>query len=683
MDKMRELHLRGALGTVRTEMWEGREHLVVPVVALMEGVIHAVNAKTAEFVPASALSASVDKWNGHPLVVGHPMKDGKPIDAHDPTVLEQHGCGFIRATHVNGRNLGMEAMVDSARLVSLKQDALLADLRAGKGCEVSVGAYVSTLDQKGEFNGKAYDGTWNEIGPNHLALLPGGIGACSQKMGCGAHRQAEAYLVTAEGFSSLEQSIIDEETLKCLRDIPQAVRDEMPESDFAGPDQSFPIKNQADVDAAKRLIGKAANPDAVKKKIIAIAKKKGLTIPEAWNVKAASVLQSLKERAMALFDSVGDEPNLLDLEGMFKALAGARNSASDMKSIQGIHDHAASLGARCDAGNVKFLSALSSLEGESLDERLQAVNQAVQDSYGVTPSYAYARAVFDDHVIIRKDDKLWSVDYVVDDDGDIEFTSDPVEVVQKYEYVAAAAKRDCPACGGTGQMKADGKQSDCPTCNGSGNIKTASGNDAAILKAACGCEGANNMLSKEKRAELIAALVTDTHSGFSEGDEAFLQTASDDRLTQFRTAAEARKTEAEARVKADNDLRAAQAKLTVIEGKLKVAEQAPTEEQWLEKAPAGIKTLLENQKAQETEERETLIKALVKVGANTEDELKAMSTAQIRTLSKYAKVETVDYSGRGIAVSRTASDEGEKFAPPDPWADGLKALKAQESKAVN
>jgi hypothetical protein len=33
MSELRALHLRNALGTVRTEMWNGREHLVVPVVA--------------------------------------------------------------------------------------------------------------------------------------------------------------------------------------------------------------------------------------------------------------------------------------------------------------------------------------------------------------------------------------------------------------------------------------------------------------------------------------------------------------------------------------------------------------------------------------------------------------------------------------------------------------------------
>lgn len=44
----------------------------------------------------------------------------------------------------------------------------------------------------------------------------------------------------------------------------------------------FPIMDQSDVDAASRLIGKAKDPDAVKKRIMGICKKKGFTCPEAW-----------------------------------------------------------------------------------------------------------------------------------------------------------------------------------------------------------------------------------------------------------------------------------------------------------------------------------------------------------------------------------------------------------------
>lgn len=60
-------------------------------------------------------------------------------------------------------------------------------------------------------------------------------------------------------------------------------RDALPAADFGDPaGRSFPIVDQDDVDSAAHLIGKAGNPEAVKARIIAIATRKGLTLPDAW-----------------------------------------------------------------------------------------------------------------------------------------------------------------------------------------------------------------------------------------------------------------------------------------------------------------------------------------------------------------------------------------------------------------
>lgn len=66
------------------------------------------------------------------------------------------------------------------------------------------------------------------------------------------------------------------------RSIPQKTRDSYAAEDFAGPSQSFPITTQEQLDAAAHLIGHAADPEAVKRKAIAIAKRKGFTLPKAW-----------------------------------------------------------------------------------------------------------------------------------------------------------------------------------------------------------------------------------------------------------------------------------------------------------------------------------------------------------------------------------------------------------------
>ena len=72
------------------------------------------------------------------------------------------------------------------------------------------------------------------------------------------------------------------------RFISKSDREAMPKEDFAGKGTSFPIKSGEDVEAAARSIGRAGSGNlsmgAIKKRIIAIAKRKGLEayLPKAW-----------------------------------------------------------------------------------------------------------------------------------------------------------------------------------------------------------------------------------------------------------------------------------------------------------------------------------------------------------------------------------------------------------------
>ncbi len=79
------------------------------------------------------------------------------------------------------------------------------------------------------------------------------------------------------------------------RTIPQADLDDAKDSDFAGPDRSYPILEPADVAAAAQALGRAKGGAAarakIKARIIAIAKKKGAEfeakLPKAWRDGAA------------------------------------------------------------------------------------------------------------------------------------------------------------------------------------------------------------------------------------------------------------------------------------------------------------------------------------------------------------------------------------------------------------
>lgn len=184
---------------------------------------------------------------------------------------------------------------------------------------------------------------------------------------------------------------------------------------------------------------------------------------------------------------------------------------------------------------------------------------------------------------------------------------------------------------------------------------------------------------KVTRAELIAALVTDKYSGFKDGDEAILEAASDARLEEFRVASEAHKTSAGAFTKLETENRNVAARLKVAEERVKAADQGPTEEEWLAKAPPSIKTLLDARKAEEDAVRSSLVSSLKDLGANTEEELKSMSIPSLQTLAKYARVTVPDFSGRGVPAERNAA-KNEDYTPPNPYAAGIKALQEQPAK---
>lgn len=218
-DQIRALHLAALTGKTRTEWWGGKEHLIVPVVALQEAVIQAMNAETPELVTLAAITTSVDRWNGLPLVVNHPVNDGEPVSANDPATLEKQGFGIIRSAHIKGKKLVMEALVNPERLIALGQTAMLNDLREGRPVSVSVGAGVRVTSASGTHLGKSYEGEWTFIAPDHLAFLPGGRGACSLEMGCGAHRAASHVIAQEEENEMSEPTSIRERLGGLIRSL--------------------------------------------------------------------------------------------------------------------------------------------------------------------------------------------------------------------------------------------------------------------------------------------------------------------------------------------------------------------------------------------------------------------------------------------------------------------------------
>ena len=54
-------------GEVRHEEYAGVEHVVVPAVAIVEGLLWAVNVPEPEYASPQAFSKHINAWNGRPL----------------------------------------------------------------------------------------------------------------------------------------------------------------------------------------------------------------------------------------------------------------------------------------------------------------------------------------------------------------------------------------------------------------------------------------------------------------------------------------------------------------------------------------------------------------------------------------------------------------------------------------
>lgn len=418
-EQSRGLHLVGATSKARHDTWKGKPYLVVPTIMLMEGVIHAVNAETPEFVPKTLIETDPSQWDGHPILLGHAVKGGKQCSAHDDAIQAAQRFGTIRNTYAKDGKLAAESWCDLARLKELGRDDVVRRLEEGDPIQVSVGAFVSSDDSKnGEHRHKKYKGQWLAYRADHLAFLPDGRGACSLDMGCGTHRAA---------------------TMRVLAD-------------------RFEVET-----------------------------------PE------------------------------------LRAAAGARHSASDMKTIQAVHDHATTLGAKCSASNTQFMSYASrNLANSTRAERTSALltvfragqpydmpdtpAQAASEEAAELIGYKTLRMLFDqvgqswDEASALIDDLITDeeenpTETAADEEAEEEIEDarlqainalcsamwsalssaqgvtsrllmpDPAEVAATRRYMSAG--KDCPTCDGTGQVKDGKKQNDCPACEGSGKIRAA------------------------------------------------------------------------------------------------------------------------------------------------------------------------------------------------------------------
>lgn len=166
----------------RTEEHQGRDHLVVPVVMMVEGVHN--GSLGPLFHPADELGRFPGAWNGIPVVIQHPENDGENVSANDPGVIDREIVGRVYNTEMVGNKLKSEAWLDIGRITQVSPQALAA-IRNQSPLDVSVGVFNDQEEVPGIWNNEQYTAIARNFRPDHLALLPGGTGACSWADGCG------------------------------------------------------------------------------------------------------------------------------------------------------------------------------------------------------------------------------------------------------------------------------------------------------------------------------------------------------------------------------------------------------------------------------------------------------------------------------------------------------------------
>lgn len=153
--------------------------IVVPGVMALAGVMNRA------LLPREEIEKSVTAWNGIPLVLRHPMKDGVHVPMATPGANTVQ-IGYVTNVRLDGLKLRADYCFDSDALTRIPEGgALVTRLKSGQMLEQSTAYKHDFVSNTGIHNGRAYDGIQRNIEPDHVAILPDQLGACSIYDGCG------------------------------------------------------------------------------------------------------------------------------------------------------------------------------------------------------------------------------------------------------------------------------------------------------------------------------------------------------------------------------------------------------------------------------------------------------------------------------------------------------------------
>lgn len=175
-------------GMVRNDTLQGKEYLVVPAVMMVEGVHN--GSQGSIYYSEEFLNKFPGVWNHKPAVVYHPTMNGKHVSACSREVLETSAVGILMNTKYEDSKLKTEVWLDKKK-TELVDNRITEAIENNEVMEVSTGLYMEVNKEEGTWNNETYTAIAVNYYPDHLAILPDQIGACSVEDGAGLLRNQE------------------------------------------------------------------------------------------------------------------------------------------------------------------------------------------------------------------------------------------------------------------------------------------------------------------------------------------------------------------------------------------------------------------------------------------------------------------------------------------------------------
>jgi hypothetical protein len=162
------------------------DFLVIPAVIIRSGVLNGL------MYTEELLSKNPSDWNGVPTPVYHTQVAGRPESARSPEFESSVVIGRLYNTKFQDGKLVGEIWIEIGKAVKLGFGHIVEWFKENNMMEISTGLYPVILKKDGVHENKEYYGVVTEMRPDHVALLPDEVGACSIKDGCGALRANSA-----------------------------------------------------------------------------------------------------------------------------------------------------------------------------------------------------------------------------------------------------------------------------------------------------------------------------------------------------------------------------------------------------------------------------------------------------------------------------------------------------------